>query len=655
METTPTVKILLAYHKPSTLLKPDDVFVPIHVGRELAEKAVANGIAREEDEAWMRENAVGDNTGDNISSKNKQYCELTAMYWAWKHYEELGDPNYIGFMHYRRHLCFDLKNGIVPDSYGLIRCPKITEDYIKRFHLRGETIRRFVKDYDVVVAGKIHANYMKVDTVYEQYKNSLHHYIKDYDVCMTVVKELYPAYSSAVSEYNKQPFAYFTNIFLMKKELFMEYADWLFTILEETERRLDFSWRNVQEMRALAYISERLLGIWLMNARHVLSLRIAELKKTFIDDTSFDISPVIHPAFNVNNIAICFAFEQKYAPYASVAIHSIIANSSATYNYDINILHNSIPIQLQDRIKRMQKPNVKIRFWDVDSVITKRKDMLRVQISHNKKETYYRFVIPNLFHEYDKVLYLDCDLVAIKDVATLYNTKLSKDEWLACVHDTYVQCAVKKGFPYFCSKLGMQSPVNYFQAGVLLFNIHPCIQNNLSNKLFSTLEKLKTPMFDDQDVINVVCEDHVHFLDLKWNVEWHLLRCWVRDYASVLSCANVEEYENAYRNPWIIHYCGQEKPWEYPDRTHSSIFWEYAKQTPFYEDILFRNLRVAQPSGDVNSVEKLLRELRELPKLKHKLSRVRFRLLFSFGKRQKKLKQRKAQLKKSIRDIESTI
>ena len=654
MEKQPTVKILLAYHKPSTLLKPD-IFVPIHVGREIAEKAVANGMASEEDEAWMRENAIGDNTGDNISSKNKRYCELTAMYWAWKNYEELGDPNYIGFMHYRWHLCFDLKNETVLSPDGLIHCPKITDDYIKKFHLREETIRRFVKDYDVVVAEKLHVNYVKVDTVYEQYKNSPHHDIKDYDVCMAVVKELYPAYSSAVSEYNNQPFGYFTNIFLMKKELFMEYADWLFTILEETERRLDFSWRNVQEMRVLAYISKRLFGIWFMNARHRSSLRIAELKRTFVDDTSFDISPVIEPAFDDNNIAICFAFEQKYAPYASVAIHSIIANSSATYNYDINILHNSIPIQLQDRIKRMQRKNVKIRFWNIDSIVTKRKDVLRVQISHNSKESYYRFFIPNIFQKFNKILYLDCDLVATRDISTLYNTKLSEDEWLACVHDTYVRCAVKKGEPYFRSKFRMRFPFDYFQAGVLLFNIHPCIQNNLPCQLFSTLEKLETPMFDDQDVLNLVCEKHVHFLDLKWNVEWHLSWTKHRDYASVLPCANVEEYESAYRDPWIIHYCGKEKPWAYPELTHSSTFWEYAKQTPFYEDILFRNPRMDRPSGDVNSIKKLLKGLQELPQLKHKLSRVRLRLLFSFGKRRKKLKQRKAQLKKSMRDIESAI
>ena len=96
------VKILVGYHKPAYLLKTD-VLVPIHLGRALATDASKDGKMSQEDYQWMLDNMIGDDTGDNISHLNREFCELTAIYWAWKNYDKLGNPDYIGFMHYRRH------------------------------------------------------------------------------------------------------------------------------------------------------------------------------------------------------------------------------------------------------------------------------------------------------------------------------------------------------------------------------------------------------------------------------------------------------------------------------------------------------------------------------------------------------------------------
>ncbi|EOH9119425.1 DUF4422 domain-containing protein, partial [Campylobacter jejuni] len=103
---TPKVKILVGYHKPAVLLK-DDILTPIHLGRALATQASKDGEMSKEDFEWMCENMIGDDTGDNISHLNRYFCELTGIYWAWKNYDKLGNPDYIGFMHYRRHFIFD--------------------------------------------------------------------------------------------------------------------------------------------------------------------------------------------------------------------------------------------------------------------------------------------------------------------------------------------------------------------------------------------------------------------------------------------------------------------------------------------------------------------------------------------------------------------
>ena len=105
-EENPKIKILVGYHKPAVLLK-DDILTPIHLGRALVTEASKDGEMSKEDFEWMCENMIGDDTGDNISHLNRYFCELTGIYWAWKNYDKLGNPDYIGFSHYRRHLIFD--------------------------------------------------------------------------------------------------------------------------------------------------------------------------------------------------------------------------------------------------------------------------------------------------------------------------------------------------------------------------------------------------------------------------------------------------------------------------------------------------------------------------------------------------------------------
>ena len=110
MENT-KVKILVCYHKPDVLVK-DDVFTPIHVGRALARQRAKEGDKNFE---WMLENTIGDDTGDNISNKNMSFNELTAVYWAWKNYDKLGNPDYIGLCHYRRYFLFRKSKEVVEE------------------------------------------------------------------------------------------------------------------------------------------------------------------------------------------------------------------------------------------------------------------------------------------------------------------------------------------------------------------------------------------------------------------------------------------------------------------------------------------------------------------------------------------------------------
>ena len=95
------VKILVCYHKKDILYK-SNILVPIHCGRAVATEKHKDGQISAADYDWLLRNTIGDDTGDNISKLNREVNEMTAIYWAWKNYDKLGNPDFIGLCHYRR-------------------------------------------------------------------------------------------------------------------------------------------------------------------------------------------------------------------------------------------------------------------------------------------------------------------------------------------------------------------------------------------------------------------------------------------------------------------------------------------------------------------------------------------------------------------------
>src|SRR5699024_3316313 len=91
--------------------------------------------------------------------------------------------------------------------------------------------------------------------------------IKDYDLAMSVLREKYPDFSHAAAIYNQSSQGHYTNMFVMKREVFEAYSEWLFSILFELEAHIDLRGRSKQQRRVFGHISERLLGIYFTKMR----------------------------------------------------------------------------------------------------------------------------------------------------------------------------------------------------------------------------------------------------------------------------------------------------------------------------------------------------------------------------------------------------
>ena len=216
------IKIIVATHK-KYWMPTDTVYLPVHVGRE-----------GKEDIGY-----TGDNTGENISLKNANYCELTGLYWAWKNLQ----ADYIGLCHYRRY--FTNSN------------PRDCEKK-KVAILSGLDYEKLLKTTPIIVPDK---RRYYIETNRSHYNHS--HYAKDLDMTEKVIREIYPEYAHAFTKVMKRTWAHMFNMFVMRRDYFDDYCTWVFRILEEVEKRTDITNYNAVEARIYGYLSELLLDVWL--------------------------------------------------------------------------------------------------------------------------------------------------------------------------------------------------------------------------------------------------------------------------------------------------------------------------------------------------------------------------------------------------------
>ena len=218
------IKVIVASHKKYRM--PDDpMYLPVQVGSE-----------GKEDLGYQR-----DNEGDNISSLNPYFCELTGLYWAWKNI----DSDYIGLVHYRRYFS---------------ESRKIPKDEKLKFNilLNSTEIEKILESTDVILPKK---RKYYIENLYDHYKHTM--YIEPLDETRKIIEEKYPDYLEEFDKLHKRTSAHMFNMFIMKKEILNEYCTWLFDILFELEKRIDMKQYDNFHARFFGRISELLLDVWI--------------------------------------------------------------------------------------------------------------------------------------------------------------------------------------------------------------------------------------------------------------------------------------------------------------------------------------------------------------------------------------------------------
>ncbi len=298
-------------------------------------------------------------------------------------------------------------------------------------------------------------------------------------------------------------------------------------------------------------------------------------------------------------IPIVFAGNEKYLQFAAVSIQSIYENSNPEYLYDINIFVDaSLSENMKRRLNSLKYPNLRIMLWDVRNSFN---GIDLYSVGHYSKQMYYRWLIPEILSMYNKVIYLDCDLVVNRDIADLYVAAVNN-----FLRDNLVN--------HVENRLGLGLN-NYFNSGVLKFNCKAWINANLKNKCIACLKSYNKLPCPDQDVLNLVCKGRIYKLNDTWNFQWH------HQFKDARKGKFVCDYDKRFNNllltkPSIIHFTSFLKPWEHPERAFSEYFWNYCRNSDFYEMILFANIQ----NADLN---KKRTESGESVKLRNKLNKLK--------------------------------
>lgn len=313
-------------------------------------------------------------------------------------------------------------------------------------------------------------------------------------------------------------------------------------------------------------------------------------------------------SFN-NEIPVFFSIDDGYAPFLSVALYSAIKNSSRNRNYKAIILYEKLSEENIKRLGALATDNFKIEFVPMAKGLESITDRMsnRLRCDYFTLTIYFRLFIPIMFPQYEKAIYIDSDVVLVGDLAELYDTDIG-DNFLGACTDLSV-ADVPPLVKYMEQAVGVPAD-KYINSGVLLMNLKKLREAELDRRF---LDLLNTYHFDciapDQDYLNAMCHGKIHYLSPAWD-------------------AMPNDQKPPLAEPKLIHYNLFSKPWCYDGIQYGDIFWEYAENSGYFDEIKAykENYSEDKKTSDSQCLDVLIKRGDEIPD-----NEITFKKLFENG------------------------
>ncbi len=267
-----------------------------------------------------------------------------------------------------------------------------------------------------------------------------------------------------------------------------------------------------------------------------------------------------------NIIPIFFSIDDNYAPYLATALNSAIKNASKNREYKAIILIQELSEENKQKISALETENFKIMFVPMSNELEEITDRMsnRLRCDYFTLTIYFRLFIPLMFPEYNKGIYIDSDVVLTGDLAELYDIDIGNNYIGACQDASVVD--VPELASYMEDAVGVDR-YKYINSGVLLMNLKLLREKQIEKQF---LNLLNTYHFDciapDQDYLNAICAENIYYLPDVWDIMPND-RLPIRDDIK------------------LIHYNLFSKPWCYDNIQYGSIFWKYAADSGYIDEI----------------------------------------------------------------------
>ena len=289
-------------------------------------------------------------------------------------------------------------------------------------------------------------------------------------------------------------------------------------------------------------------------------------------------------------IPIVLATNDGFSPFVATTILSIMDKSSTNYFYKFFVFSSGLTKKSEQNILTASRfDNMEITFCNVVPFI--KNITVNNMLEHVTEETYYRMFIPDILSDFNKCLYLDSDLIVTNDIVKLFDINLGNN-YIAAARNF-----VNNSVPYIES-LNLD-PDKYFNAGVLVLNLTKWRQLSLRKQCIDLIKSGYKYLFNDQDILNIVCKNNVLFIPITWNYMWQF------EFDGKLKEKDKILYKQAENKFSIIHYSSHRKPWNIPTAKNAFLWWKYALDTKlftyeqylktWYKNVKGQDLNISDP------------------------------------------------------------
>ena len=259
-------------------------------------------------------------------------------------------------------------------------------------------------------------------------------------------------------------------------------------------------------------------------------------------------------------IPVAFSCDDNYTKHLYCAITSIISNKDVSDEFVFYVLIDTLNDSNKKALEGLcDKYGIEINFIKINKEDFKNCPITK-SCPHISIATYYRFILPSVLQNLDKLIYLDCDITVQKSIRELYDIDIS-DYYFGAVKDILFSESTKR--------LNVEK---YCNAGIMLINLKKWREEDIEQKLFdwakNNIDKIKCV---DQDVLNYVMQDGIKYIDLKFN-------CQVGSY----DVCYKEGFNQNAKNACILHHIGVEKPWSRQCKSPLRFqYYKYLLKTPY--------------------------------------------------------------------------